>query len=637
MISMFRAFLNTWAAKVFFLLLIGVFVLWGVGDVFTNRGTTTAVATVGSRRIELDEVGEVYRRQLAQVTRMLGGTVEPTADMKRGVAAQALERLITQVAVTVAVAEMGLVVPDAALREAVWDTQAFAGPDGRFNRRQFEDVLRNNGMTEQRFLDLMRIDISQRQLMTAARAGAASPEIMNRLVYAFQQEKRIAEMAELRLDSVARPEAPERAVLERWYTNNIARFSTPEYRRIKAVVLAPEQLAGDVVADEVALRAAYQARTAEFVQPEKRSVQVLLSQDEAQSRALAQRWAGGADWAAMQEAAKAVGAAPVELSDARRSEIPADELAEAVFAAVPEAVAGPVRSALGWHVVRVTKVVPGSARSFDAVRPLLVAQVQADRAADVLYDHANKVDDLLAGGLPLDELPGDLGLSALTGTLDARGLTAEGATAPIPGGDGLRTALVAAAFQAGKGELPRLIEAPRKPGVLSGFYAFVVEDIAPPAPRPFDTVAEAVLEDWMQADIRRTQEAAAAKMLEAIKGGQSLADAALIADVPTRRLPEVSRGARPAEEVPLQLVNPLFDLKLGEATMVETADGFVVAVLAEIQPAQPDADPIGYGQVREALGQAIGDDVQAVLIAGLRARARPQVNKTMVDRIVQPD
>ena len=637
MISIFRAFLNTWAAKVFFLLLISVFVIWGVGDVFTNRPTDTAVATVGSRRIEMDEVADAYRRQLSQVTRMLGGQGEPTMEMKRGVAAQALERLITQVALAAAIADMGLVVPDAALRQAVWETAAFNGPDGKFNRRQFEEVLRNNGLNEPRFLNLMRIEIGQRQLMTAARAGAVSPETMTRLVYSFQQEKRVAEMVELRLDAVVPPDAPDAAVLQRWYANNIASFSSPEYRRIKAVILAPERLAAGVTPDEAALRTAYQTRAAEFNQPEKRSVQVLLSQDEARAKALAETWRGGADWAAIQEAAKTEGAAPVELSDAVRGEIPAPELAAAIFAAALDTVADPVRSQLGWHVVRVTKVTPGTSRPFEDVRAMLVTQVQNDLAADLLYDRANKVDDLLAGGAPLDELPGDLGLAAVTGTLDARGLTPEGVAAPLPGSDELRAAVLQAVFQAGRGEPARLIETPRKPGVLSGFFAFVVEDIAPPAPRPFDEVAERVLADWTRMEIRRTQEEAAAKMLAALQGGQSLADAALIADVPVRRLPEVSRGARPADEVPFQLVSPLYELKPGEATMVETAAGFVVAVLAEVQPAQPEADPIGYAQVREALAGAIGDDVQAALIAGLRARARPQVNKVMVDRIVIPD
>lgn len=637
MISIFRSFLDTWVAKAFFVLLIGVFVIWGVGDVLTRRPIESAVAVVGDRTVEANELADAYRRQLSQVQRMMGGSVEPTVEMRRAIAAQALERLITQVAMSEAVAKLGLAVPDEALRQAVWATPAFAGPGGQFNRDQFLQVLRNNGLTEQRFLDLLRIDIGQRQLMDPVRAGVASPDSLTKLVYGFQQEKRVAEIVELRLDAAPKPDKPERAVLERWYANHIGTFSTPEYRRIRAVILSPEVLSREIEPDEAELKALYEARGRDFVQPEKRTVQVLLSQDEAKAKALAEKWRGGADWTAMQEAAKQDGAAPVELPDAVRSEIPAPELAEAIFAAAPNAVVGPVRSQLGWHVLRVTKLVPGVTRSFGEVRPELLAQYRADKAADLIYDRANKLDDLLAGGTPLDELPGDLGLAGVAGTLDNRGMTPEGQPAPIPGGDALRNALIQTAFSTAKGDPPRLTETPRQPGVPSGFYAVEVEDIMPPAPRPFEEVEDKVLEDWTASEMRRHQEEAAAKMMEAVRNGQSLTDAALVADVPVRRLPEVSRGSRPADEVPLQLVNPLFELKQGEPTMIETPDGFVVAVLAEVQPAHPESDPIGFGQVRDAVTQAMADDVQAMLTIALRARAKPTVNRTLLDRVVQPD
>jgi hypothetical protein len=128
----------------------------------------------------------------------------------------------------------------------------------------------------------------------------------------------------------------------------------------------------------------------------------------------------------MQAAARDAEAAPVELTEATRSEIPAPELAEAIFAAPPEVVAGPVQSALGWHVLRVGRVVPGATRRFEDVLPLLELQVRNDLAADILYDRANRVDDLLAGGAELDEMPADMGLVGVSGTLDARGMTPDG-------------------------------------------------------------------------------------------------------------------------------------------------------------------------------------------------------------------
>ncbi len=53
--------------------------------------------------------------------------------------------------------------PDEALRQATFDTKAFQGPNGQFDRATFNSVLRNNGYTETRYLSLLRTDLAQRQ------------------------------------------------------------------------------------------------------------------------------------------------------------------------------------------------------------------------------------------------------------------------------------------------------------------------------------------------------------------------------------------------------------------------------------------------------------------------------------------
>ena len=101
MLAVFRRHLSSWVARLFFLLLIGTFVLWGVGDVIRNMGAGDgSVATVAGRKIGLPVVQEAYRRQLAQVTRMFGGKIDPTPQMRRGIAAQAIEQIVTQTALT---------------------------------------------------------------------------------------------------------------------------------------------------------------------------------------------------------------------------------------------------------------------------------------------------------------------------------------------------------------------------------------------------------------------------------------------------------------------------------------------------------------------------------------------------------
>ncbi|MBU6500147.1 MAG: SurA N-terminal domain-containing protein, partial [Rhodospirillales bacterium] len=116
MLASFRRHLDSWVARAFFLLLVATFVLWGIGSALpTLFGSSTTVANVGGQKIELPAMQAAYQRALTQVTRALGTQVQPTPAMRQGVAAQALEQLITQTALSEAADRMGLGVSKAAL------------------------------------------------------------------------------------------------------------------------------------------------------------------------------------------------------------------------------------------------------------------------------------------------------------------------------------------------------------------------------------------------------------------------------------------------------------------------------------------------------------------------------------------
>ena len=86
-------------------------------------------------------------------------------------------------------------------------------------------MLRNNGLTEPRFLDMMRGDLAQRQLLGAVSAGAATPEALLRPLFQGQFEKRSADMVEFPLAAAPEPPAPTEADLQRWYDNHPDRYS----------------------------------------------------------------------------------------------------------------------------------------------------------------------------------------------------------------------------------------------------------------------------------------------------------------------------------------------------------------------------------------------------------------------------
>lgn len=636
MITQFRHYTDSWIARGFFILMAISFVGWGIsGDLFRLMGPPSWIAKVGGQTIEIPAFQTEYQRAMAQETRNLPPGQEATPELRRRVGQQVLDRMIGRAALSQELKSLHIVTPDEAVASATRNLPAFRGTDGKFSKPVFDNVLRNNGYNEARFLNDLRGDLSQQQVLSTLSQSITAPDAEVKPLYDAEFEKRSADMAFFPLSTAPEPATPDEAVLKRWYDNHLDSYATPEYRKIKAIELSPQSLGSEITVTDDELHAAYDERKADYHQAEKRSAEVISAPDETKARALADKWRGGADWAAMQAAAQAEGASGITQDDATQVQFPDPDLAKAVFSAPADAVSEPVKGQLGWFVVKVTKILAGSVTTFDQAKEALRARVQASKAADLMYDRANKLDQLLGNGTTLDNLPGDLGVVGVAGTLDSNGDTQAGEPAPIPGPTELKAAIVAATFQARQGDAPQLTEVQTPSTGGSAYYALTVESVVPPGEKPYDSVKDEVTADWKQDQRRRAEDRSATAMMTAIQGGKSFSDAATVAGVAPKLSPQVTRN-QGNPEMPQELQRVLFGLKKGEATMVETAEGFVVAQLTEVVPPDASSDKAGYDQARTAIAKSISNDMATVFADAVRQRAKPQVNQQTFDSVVQP-
>ncbi|HVB67350.1 MAG TPA: SurA N-terminal domain-containing protein [Acetobacteraceae bacterium] len=633
MLAAFRRALETWPVRLLFGLMVIAFVVWGVGDVVRQIGTSTWVAKVGGRTIAPAQFNEVFERDLAVAEERLPQGQNVTAALRRQVAQAALDQVIAQAAIDAEIRRLRIAVPDTAVRQAVFAMPAFQGPGGAFDRTKLNAVLANNGISEDRFLGMVSGQIAQQQMVGALTAGVAPPALLLNRLFAFSAERRSALVAPVPFAVAPPPPAPSEAALHRYYANHPWLYRVPSYRKIKAVVLTAAALAKTITVTPEELHTYYDQHAASFVTPERRSLQVLVMHDPARATALAKQWQGGADWPVMQTAAKAAGGTAVELPDTTQAGLPDPALAKAAFAAAQGTVVGPVATGLGTDVLKVTKIVPGAAKSFADVQNELAARVQADRAASRVYDVANRIDNVLGTGAGLSRLPSDAGLVGLEGTLDAAGTTPEGKPAPIPGPAALRQAIVKDAFATAPGQPPAQLTEVPIPGGGSAYYALTVEKVTPPTEKPFDAVHDAVAAQWSAAQRRKAAERIAAGVLVAVQGGQTFATAAAAAGLGVHPTPLIGR-AGPTGGLPAVLQRVLFTLKPNQPTMVQTADAFLLAVPDQIVRPDPKQDPQGYDALRTVLTRSIAGDVATSFADALRTRAQPRIDQSEFDSFV---
>lgn len=637
MLTALRRLASTWVAKALFVLLVLSFGIWGIGDTVRNLGRDTSLGRVNGQPIEMEEAQAALRREVARVSRAVGPRFENDPRVRRALAEQAVDGLVLDRVLREETARLGVAVPDAVLRDFVFALPGFRGPGGAtFSRTTFEAFLRSNGMNEDQFLALVRADLARQQVSTAVRAGAAAPTVLARRLLQWRDQQRAATVVSLPVSAAPEPAPPAEAALRRFHENNPRLFSAPEYREASVAVLTADIVGREVEVSDAEIAAAFEQRRGSFETPERRTVEQVLVADETAARRVFAEWSAEPEtpFAAVAARAEAAGGQATELGAVDRAALPVPELAEAVFSLTPGGVSAPVRSPFGWHVLRVVGIEPGQSRSLEAVRDELRAGLVGERAADLAFERANKVEDALAGGAGLEEAANSFGLGFAVIRTDGSGNDPDGKRVELPVIDDAREPLLRAVFEAEAGAAPRLKE------TEAGFVAIALRGTSPPALRPFEAVEAEVRSAWEADARRRIQEEKAAALLAATRAGKSLADAARDAGLGSREIGALTRapseGDPPGGAVPPELLAPLFELKQGEATMAPTRDGFAVAQLLDVAEPDPGADPAALARVRGETGSAVAADLEAQFVAALRARADVRINPRLMDSLSQP-
>ncbi len=619
-------------------LLAVAFGAWGIqGALFGGAGGAGAddVATVNGQSVTAVDFDSAYQRQLDETARQMArqGGQPPDASalpppMKREIGAQVLRQLVTERAIVAHGQTLGLSVPDPVLRQAVFAIPQFQGTDGKFDRSKFNEVLAASRLTEARLLALVRDDLMSRALIEPVRASAVAPGLLVGTLFDFIAEQRTVETATVPFASIPVPPQPTPEVLHRYYTNHPAAFRTPELRKIRAVVLSPETVARDVTVPDAEVRAAYDAQKARLYKPGRRSVQVVTVSSQAQANGIAEMWRGGAQWASVEALAASDKGTAVSLADAGEREFPSASLGHAVFAAAEGSITDPTKDDAGWVVLRVigSKAATGD---YDSVKDGLREQLAEKRAAGAIQDHVDRLQDAVAGG-GLDKIPADLGAVAAEGTLDAKGMTATGEPAPLPGSEAVRQALIAHAFGEAKGTPPSLLQGPG-----GSYYAVEVESITPPRERTFDEALPDVLSQWVHDQVRHGAETRAASVYAAANAAHALAPAATAAGLAVAKPAPFRRGGA-SPGVPPQLASVAFGLKQGTATMVETPDSFVVAVVTGVTHPAAASTPEAYDRLRGEVRGAIANDLETGYASYLVRQANPKLNEAVVRRVLGP-
>src|SRR6516162_6485575 len=155
---------STWLGKAVMAVVMGFlvisFAIWGIGDIFRGFGRN-AVATIGDTEISVEQFRQFYNDRLQQLGRQLGRPITPDDARARGLDRQILGQLVAETTLDEEAKKLRLGVSEADIAKRITADPSFRGPSGQFDRNRFEQLIRQAGFTETRFVADQRRDCPQ--------------------------------------------------------------------------------------------------------------------------------------------------------------------------------------------------------------------------------------------------------------------------------------------------------------------------------------------------------------------------------------------------------------------------------------------------------------------------------------------
>lgn len=469
-------------------ILLGLLIVGLAGFGATNlSGAARSIGSVGDQEISIDEYARALQEDIRAIEAQTRQPLSFADAQGLGLDRNVLARLVTAAALDNEAARLGVSVGDAVVAEQILEIPAFQSINGEFDRDAYRFALQQAGLNESRFEDQLRRETARSLLQGAMVQSAVMPQTYVDTLIAFAGERRGFSWATLDASQLEAPVgAPTEAQLTAWYEANPEVFTTPAAKRITLAALTPDMILDQVTVDEEALRAEYDARSAEFNTPERRLVERLVFANDAAAEAgLAALTAGETDFETLVEE-RGLTLADVDLGDVALSELGA--AGEPVFAAEVGTVVGPFPTSLGPALFRVNGVLDAQNIPFEQVRDDLAAELAPDRARRVIQSQAGGIDDMLAGGATLEELAADTDMEMRTIDWSPE---VDAGIAAYPAFRSAAAALTADGY-------PTLIELDD-----GGIFAMRLDEELPPRLMPLEEMREVAVAGWQAEETRR--------------------------------------------------------------------------------------------------------------------------------------
>ncbi|MDR2124913.1 MAG: SurA N-terminal domain-containing protein [Desulfovibrio sp.] len=420
MLDAIRDKAQSWAVKIIFLIIIVVFVFWGVGS-FNSAGSGTA-AVVNGESISLHDYNKALRA-FGESERRNNPDIFKDEAVFRQFKSTVLSEMILSLLRRQEAERIGLRVSDYELKAYIDTFPVFHDAHGKFDAERYKTILAANNINPAEFESDNKKALLEGKLLRCLGLSASFAEAEIKQLFKFSLEKRKARYVLFNPGEYRdRVDIGEEAIAG-WYENNKESLRKPLLISFDYLRLTPVLLSGNYMPQESEIEEFYKNSPEDFTRPASYTASHIYiaappegstEPDAAEKVADAAETAGklrarlkaGEDFAKLAkeysqdpETASAGGLLP----PLEAGQSYAEEFDKAALALAPGQISDPVRTRYGFHIIRLENRTEAAVLPLDEVREDIRAALALEKAEADFPNVEKKVEDETAAGASLED------------------------------------------------------------------------------------------------------------------------------------------------------------------------------------------------------------------------------------------
>ena len=461
----------------------------GGGNVSSND-----VAKIGDKSINIESFDKVLQRSISRYG------ISRQQAYKIGMADDVLAGEVRSYFLLNEAEDMGIEISKDQLSKRIAQVIKPYAKDGQSLQETLDMLLRRQGMSEKEFILGIKKEMSGEIIMKAIKTGfSPSTDLLANDLYMFQTQTRDIDIILFPDSNITNIEPATKEQLERLYNAvKLKEYKIPEYRSVKVATFDTSKVDITFSVPDEDVRSAYDNNQKSFRIGEQLVLSQIVTKEKMQADEIYALTKEGLSLKAAVIKIMGKDATYIEGVNFETSMMLPD-LMDALKDREINKIVAPVKTMLGYHIVKLDNILAPSIRPFNEVRSQIKRELLEAKKADYFYGISSDFDAMLNDEMSLEDIAKeiDIEISSID-FIDSNGLNKLGNDALESFDDRDKAEISTIIFEI-EGDIASSMQ-----DFGSKLVAFAITSKEESTFKPFDSVEKELAEQFI-ADMRRSE------------------------------------------------------------------------------------------------------------------------------------